>query len=287
MPPASSRHRKRARSHFAAPNLTPIDNVLDEIRDIIDWSIKNKSPIGYFAALYLGVTLDIKQAILDNKFEDAQRMVDFDVQFASHYFAAVNTQRTGKGAPPQAWQVAFDALGKPLVVVQHLMAAMNAHIDLDLGVATEEIGRKGKSMQDIHNDFIAVNKVLSLRVDGVLKDLQKISPVLDQFRPWLRNRDTGFVCAALTEFRNSSWKFACGLSAKKPADRNAVIKSRDGECAGLGRWYVDPVPFAGVIAAIRKPESKNVARNIKVLSGAAENLTPLPYRLYTPLSQLH
>jgi Family of unknown function (DUF5995) len=287
MPPASSSRPSRARRHLAAPDLKPIDDVLDKIREIIKWSIDKKSPIGYFAALYLGVTLDVRQAIVDNKFQDGERMVRFDVQFANRYFDAVNAYRGRKAKPPRAWQVALEDHGRPLIVVQQLMMAMNAHIDLDLGVATEEIGRQCKSMDDIHNDFIGVNKILSLRVAVVLKDLEQISPVLHQYRRWLRNADTGFVCAALTEFRNDAWKFACSLAGKPDTDRNDMIRTRDGECALFGRWYVDPVPFSVIIDAIGEDECHDVAHNIEVLSGAAANLTPLPYRLYTPLSQLH
>ncbi len=280
MPPAPSRQRSRPRRPRVAPDLSPIDDVLGEIQAIVQWSIDKKSPLGYFAALYLGVTRDIRQAIVDNKFQDGERMVRFDVQFAHHYFDAVNAHRDGKESPPQAWQVAFADHGTPLIVVQHLMTAMNAHIDVDLGVATEEIGRQSNSMEDIHRDFIAVNKILSLRVGAVLTDLEEISPVLHQYRKWLRNADTGFVTAALTEFRNNAWKFACRLAAQPDGGRAAMIRDRDADCAVLGRWYVDPVPFSDVVDAVGAQEERDVVRNIEVLSGAAAKLTRLPRRLY-------
>ncbi len=261
--------------------------MLDKIREIIKWSIDNESPIGYFAALYLGVTLDIRQAIQDNKFQDGKRMVEFDAKFAKRYFDAVEAHHGGKTKPLQAWQVALEDHATPLIVVQHLMMAMNAHIDLDLGIVTQEIGSQCKSMDEIHNDYIAVNKVLSLRVAVVLKDLEQISPVLHKYRRWLKNADTGFVSAALTAFRDDAWKFACGLAGKSGTDRDDMIGTRDRGCAVLGGWYVDPQPFPIIIEAIGEDECHDVAHNIKVLSGAAKNLTPLPRSLYTPLSQLH
>ncbi|OBF79990.1 hypothetical protein A5791_09530 [Mycobacterium sp. 852002-51163_SCH5372311] len=249
------------------PNLTPVDDVLDEIRSIIKWCKESASPLGYFAALYLRVTLAIKQAIQDDRFDDGKRMVDFDVTFARHYFDAFYAHRDGKKVPPQVWQVGFeDHDGKdPLIILQQLMTAMNAHIDLDLGVVTDEIRRKHPkaSVQSLHHDFTAVNTVLSSQIPGVLNAICGVSPGTKTYRKWAGDN---FVKAGLGVFREDAWRFACALAALPAAQRKNMIALRDTMCAPLGRWYIHPVPSEWIVDDIRQQESTDVAHIIDVLA---------------------
>jgi hypothetical protein len=253
--------------------------VIDEIQKIIDWSIQKKSPIGYFAALYKRTTIAIRGAIAADRFESGPRMVEFDVTFARRYFDAVNAQRDG-GTPTQVWQTAFKNRDgrKRLIILQQLMTAMNAHIDLDLGVVTATIG--GKSLDSLHNDFVAVNTILASQVPGVLNAIDKVSPSFKKNRKWLNNKDADFVTGALSVFRDNAWKFASQLAAKPNTQRPNLITQRDGACAWLGNWYIHPLPFVPVIDAIGKDESAQVATNIQALNQVAARPAPLPQALW-------
>ena len=65
-----------------------IDQVIEQLDDIIDWSIIRSSRLGYFAALYRKVTIKVKDGIRDGYFEDAERMERLDVIFANRYLEA-------------------------------------------------------------------------------------------------------------------------------------------------------------------------------------------------------
>jgi len=67
-----------------------IDQVIDAIQGIVDWSIANESRLGYFAALYKRITIAIRNGICDHLFDNGPRMERFDVIFASRFFAALN-----------------------------------------------------------------------------------------------------------------------------------------------------------------------------------------------------
>lgn len=116
------------------PGVATIDQVVDAIRTIVDWSKENQSRLGYFAALYKRITLAIRTAIAEGKFQNGPRLQQLDVTFASRYFAALNGH-FHPGAyprPSHAWQVAFDGALRPEpIIVQHMLAGVNAHIDLD------------------------------------------------------------------------------------------------------------------------------------------------------------
>src|SRR5215470_8966081 len=134
------------------PAVTSIDQVVDAIRGIIAWSMAGASRLGYFAALYKRITIAIRAAIAQGLFQNGPRMERFDVTFASRYFAALNGYfHAGQfPAATHAWRVAFDgATQTEPVIVQHMLAGVNAHITLDLGIAAEEIA-PGAQLPSLH-----------------------------------------------------------------------------------------------------------------------------------------
>src|SRR5215510_6312535 len=112
-----------------------IDEVIARLTDIIDISRREPGRLGYFAALYRNVTISVKNAILNGRFEDGERMEMLDVNFANRYLEAYELHSKGE-TPTASWQVSFEAAGhwRPLIL-QHLLLGINAHINLDLGIA--------------------------------------------------------------------------------------------------------------------------------------------------------
>jgi len=86
---------------------TTIDDVINQLNAIVDWSKQNNSRMGYFAALYRKVTIQVKKGIEDDFFDDGPRMERLDVIFANRYIHACYQHQTGK-TPTQAWVRAFD-----------------------------------------------------------------------------------------------------------------------------------------------------------------------------------
>src|ERR1700722_13774431 len=138
-----------------------IDDVLRNVDQIIKWSIKAESHIGYFAVVYKRVTLAIREAITDGQFDDGDRVARLDVAFAQRYFNALNAYFYPNEYPDLtlAWEVAFvgDLDGRA-IILQHLMSAFNAHITFDLGMACFTIAPH--SLNTLENDVSMVNAVL-------------------------------------------------------------------------------------------------------------------------------
>ena len=82
------------------PNTATIDDVIQQLDDIIDWSQSHKSRLGYFAALYRKVTLKVKEGIADGYFGDGQRMERLDVTFAGRYLDAFEQYRSNQPTKP-------------------------------------------------------------------------------------------------------------------------------------------------------------------------------------------
>ena len=140
------------------------DQATASLERVIDWSHDACSRVGYFAALYKRINLAIQEAADGGGFSDAERMQRLDVAFANRYFDAMNGyfHRGDFPAPTHSWRLTFDrAEQDEPILTQHLLAGINAHISLDLGVALDTLCG-GRNLSAVREDFLKVNAVLSL-----------------------------------------------------------------------------------------------------------------------------
>ena len=136
---------------------TTLDEVIAQLDAIISTSKQQSSRLGYFACLYRKMTMAVKQGITDHLFQDGPRMEKLDVIFANRYLTAYNTFTQNKSVT-QAWQVAFEATAKnDYIALQHLLLGINAHINLDLGIAAAEAS-EGTDINALEKDFNGTRK---------------------------------------------------------------------------------------------------------------------------------
>jgi hypothetical protein len=251
-----------------------VDDVLRNVEQIIDWSIKAESHLGYFAVVYKRVTLAIRKAINDGQFDDGDRIAQLDVAFAQRYFNALNAyfypdEFQGLTLP---WEVAFvGAQDGQAVILQHLMTAFNAHISFDLGMACFTIA--ADSLSTLENDFNRVNAVLCSQLPGVVDVLQRLSPELRWTRRLIPD-ELGVLDRLLIKLRTGAWLFAVYM-AVHPENASQKRANQEAWTAALGAWYLQPparlTPFPALVRAIAKHESPNVAGNIRALEGISNS----------------
>ena len=166
--------------------MTPktIEEVIETLEQIIQSSKTQENPMGYFAALYYKVTISVKDKLGENYFKDDQRMEQLDVIFANRYLSAYKKYTEGKPTT-KSWESAFNSShNKNLIVLQHLLLGMNAHINLDLGIAAADISTKS-TISELHSDFNKINELLASLLDEVQNDLVKIWPMLFVILKWI------------------------------------------------------------------------------------------------------
>ena len=216
-----------------------IDEVIAQLETIIADCRTNKSSAGYFAALYYCVTCRVKKGIENGEFEDNARMERLDVVFAGRYIAAYEAWKANKPVTA-SWQYAFSGTGKrSVIVLQHLLAGMNAHINLDLGIAAVET-MAGGNIMDLKKDFNAINMVLAAMVYQVLHDLNRVSPLLSLLGLHATNNNEMLVDFTINDARDGAWCFAEDLATKSGSDCDTCIATRDGVISGLGKNIVHP-----------------------------------------------
>lgn len=219
-----------------------IDEVIDLLEEIINDSKAKESTTGYFAALYKKVTISVKEKLNTGYFDDDQRMELLDVQFANRYFEAYFNYKNGN-AITQSWEKAFKySTDNKLIVIQHLLLGMNAHINFDLGIAAEKISA-GK-IEALHDDFNRINQLLAEMVEEIQQDLSGIWPTLSKILKWLKNIDNFLIDFSMNKARDGAWKFANTLVDKTDNEKEIIISERDRKISDFAQsiipthWFI-------------------------------------------------
>lgn len=246
-----------------------IDQVIQSLDNIIDWAHTQKSRAGYFAALYRRVTQAVKQGIDQGKFQNGPLMEKLDVTFANRYLTAYEQFRSGQ-PPTLSWQLAFRSARKwyPLIV-QQLLIGINAHINLDLGIAAAEIA-PGDQLPGLKTNFDQINAVLGGEVGTVEKEMAEVSPLIGLLEKFSLHTDTVIINFSLQVARDSAWSEAVKLAATPPEQLPAAIHDLDVRTELFGRLVISPPLLIKLqLLPIRIFESGNVRHVIDVLAAPA------------------
>jgi hypothetical protein len=245
-----------------------IEQAIAIMDGIISECLLKPNRLGYFAALYRTVTVIVKQRCdAGNFFEDNDRMRRLDVIFANRYFQAMDAYLNDNGTATESWQVSFTCSRKRrLIILQHLLLGMNAHISLDLGIATAETAA-GELNASLERDFIRLNNLLAGLIDVVQQEISKLSPLLKVMDHVAWRGDERLVSYSINAARDRAWEFAQELTQMPRSAWDERISRQDQEVAEFSR-IISSVNFPiGLVAwLVLLGESRNVRRNVKTLS---------------------
>ncbi len=242
-----------------------IDQVIDQLADIIDWSRKTKSRLGYFASLYRKVTIKVKEGIAEDFFDDGERMERLDVIFANRYLAAVEAYRNN-AQPTNCWIYSFQVSKQRWpIVLQHLLLGMNAHINLDLGIAAARTV-PSTALPSLHNDFNRINEILTGLVGDVQNDLAQIWTILRLMNRYLGSVETAIINFSMEKARDNAWSVAERLSSLTESEQKDEIAKLDAEVTAFARVIRHPgIIGSGVSKLSRLGERGSVPKKIDIL----------------------
>jgi len=250
---------------------TSLDDTVHHLDRIIEDACTEGSHLGVFPAMYRSVTASVRDAVVAGAFfDDDERIEHLTVVFAGRYFDAYERHRNGLPAP-RCWAVAFRAADSPhhMMILQHLLLGMNAHINLDLGLAT--VDASGDDLEAVHGDFLRVNQILFQVLDSLQSGLGEVSPrmrLLDRFGgPW----DERVMRVGIRTCRDLAWQFAGRVAAA--GDAAGEVAERDGDAAWLAESMLRPLSPVGIAARmISRAESRDLAAIVAALSTADVDL---------------
>jgi hypothetical protein len=245
-----------------------IDDVVEGLADIVTEAAGAGDRVGYFAALYRQVTVEVRAAIRSGRFEDGPRMNRFDTLFGNRYFTAHEAWRRAQGGP-RCWREAFTLLNDPdAIIVQHLVLGVNAHINLDLAIAAAQTS-PGPAIHGLRNDFLLINDILAGVVLEIQNAIGAISPylwLLDQFGGRTDERILDF---SIRRSRQEAWNNALVLADRGSADMADAIELLDVRAAILARLCGRPAGLVRpAVQLIKSAEADDVPAVIAHLDTA-------------------
>jgi Family of unknown function (DUF5995) len=250
--------------HSAAP--ATLAEVIARLDAIVAGASQQRRRVGYFACLYRHVSRRVEAGIAAGEFDDGPRMETLAVTFAARYLAAYEAWSAG-AATTRSWAVTFEATRRwsPLIL-QHLLLGMNAHINLDLGIAAA-ITAPGDRLPALAGDFNRINDILGALSAQVRIDVERVSPWIrwvDSIDPQTEGVVINF---ALDRARANAWSVACRLATMGPQQWAAEVDVVDSWTAILGNLILHPGGLFeySLLRIVRARESSNVQKVMNVL----------------------
>jgi len=212
--------------------------ITDTAKDLRAAALAARDCSGYFPALYSRVTARIGASIEDGTFVDGPGIDRFATGFASHYFTAARDHPHG----PRCWQACWNVAGdRKLLIVQHLLIGINAHVNYDLPRAVVEIADQRGDLQSIRPDFDTVNDVLAATYVDVVKDLDRVSRWVNSAARLGGGRAFNF---SLTLARARAWQAASAMYPLSADGRRAYSEELDRLVSVLAFLITKPAPVA-------------------------------------------
>jgi hypothetical protein len=243
-----------------------IADLVSEMRGVVDDAVEDRDANGYFAAMYLGVTVTVEEGLSTGVFAAPDRLSMLTIAFARRYLDALELHRRGR-QPTQSWAVAFGAAQtwRP-TVLQHLLLGMNAHINLDLGVACAHVA-PGSSIAELRGDFLEINRVLAGLVESVQDRLNQVSPLYRFVDDLGGDADRAVVNFSIARARQEAWRFANALAPLDADARQQRVTEQDDAVARLARRVLRPGPVASTgLLAVRLTEQRSRSETIRMLA---------------------
>jgi Family of unknown function (DUF5995) len=236
--------------------------IADTARDLRAAALAAGDASGYFPALYSRVTERIGASIGDGTFVDGPGIDRFATGFAAHYVAAARDHASG----PRCWQACWNVAGEPrLLIVQHLLLGINAHVNYDLPRAVVEVADERGDLLSIRHDFDTVNDVLAATYVDVVQDLDRVSRWVNSAARLGGGRAFNF---SLTMARARAWQAASTLYTLPAAGRRAYSAELDRVVSVLAYLITRPYPVVRPLLGLaRRLEEHDTTKVVTALLG--------------------
>lgn len=217
---------------------------------------------GFFPALYSRVTSRIGTAVADGTFGDGPALDRFATRFASFYVDAVRDPADRPRSWTAAWDVATD---QRLLIVQHLLLGINAHVNHDLALAVVAAADERGDIVSIRPDFDAVNDVLATAYIDVIADLDRVSRWVDRVARLGADRAFNF---SLRVARDQAWSAATRIHPMGASERREAAAELDRVVPVLAYLITKPpVLLRPLLRIARRLEERDAPTVVAALLG--------------------
>lgn len=245
--------------------ISQISEVITSLDEIVRQCQSSQNRMGYFAALYKRMTMAVRDGIAQHIFEDDDRMNRLDVVFAQRYLDAYHAYNSGLPCS-HAWKFAFDCSKEDdLIVIQHLLLGINAHINLDLAIAAAIVA-PGEAINSLSADFNKINSVIASLVDDVQESLSRVWLPMRLLGKIANGSENAVLNFSIDKARETSWANALLLSAMDKEQQDFYIRQMDEVVYTLAQGIHSPGLLAEILVkTIHATEYDDISRTINLI----------------------
>jgi hypothetical protein len=220
---------------------------------------------GYFPAMYACVTDNVGRSIQQGDFRDGPDVDTFACTFATYYTKALRREMPR----PRCWQASWDvARDRRLLIVQHLLLGINAHVNHDLPLAVVALADEtGRPLPELQRDFDAVNDVLGATFGEILERLDRVSRWTNEASALGGGRLFNF---SLRRARAQAWEAAVRLDQLDDKGRRSYEADLDELVSVLAYLITRPaLPLRPLVWTASRLEEHDAAKVTAILLGDA------------------
>tara|TARA_Y100000385_G_C12925687_1_gene564539 strand:- start:172 stop:963 length:792 start_codon:yes stop_codon:yes gene_type:complete len=220
--------------------INDIDHCVLKMQDIIHWSVKNDSHLGYFAILYQTVTKKVKNEIEQGRFENNDLMTAMVSNFANRYLIAINEYFENDNSVSKSWDKSFNLKNpQDYCVLQHLMLGMNAHIIFDLAISSAAVAPNEKIF-DFKKDFLIINDILIGMIDEMQEMISKVFWIMKPLDFMLGRLDEKIAAHIIFLARNKAWDLARLIALSDEEHKGAILEEMEMEATFISHRILSP-----------------------------------------------
>lgn len=154
------------------PALSPDSALTETVDQLRSLAAGSSDASGYFPAMYAYVTEVVQQRLTAGQFAEPDRVLTLTTAFADLYLRAA----ADRAAAARCWRASWDVAGDPkLLIAQHLLLGINAHVNHDLPQAVVAVADRTGDLQALRPDFFAVNALLAEAFHDVVRPLDRVA----------------------------------------------------------------------------------------------------------------
>ena len=210
---------------------------------VLQWE-KTSNHQAVFLSSYLMMTRNMFTAIEQREFLDPVWVDQLLINFAQHYFAALDTYGQETATCPLAWQLAHNSTRDPkATALQNLMLGVNAHINYDLVLTLVDLlGTEWHDLSETqrvarYTDYSRVNDVIARTIDIVQDQiLAPTMPSMVLIDRLLGPFDEMLVSSVVSHWRETVWQNTCRLLDARTEDEHRLLLNHiEADVLRLGR----------------------------------------------------
>jgi uncharacterized protein DUF5995 len=150
----------------------PADRIRTVGRDLRNLATGHADALGYFPAIYARETYEVGGGAANLGPTVRGQLDELVETFAHRYTGAWRNEIPRASCWEASWVV---GTRDDLLIVQHILLGINAHINFDLPQAVVQVGKAGGSLERLRETFDSVEESFGRTYASSVKDLDRVS----------------------------------------------------------------------------------------------------------------